>query len=391
MGEKRSCHACHGTHLDPFFEVQGIPIHSCLLMHAEDEARNLERRDLELAICRDCGFVQNTLFDPTVHNYSIDYEETQAFSGTFNAFAKDLAQTWIDRHDIRNKRILEIGCGKGEFLVLMCELGNNEGIGIDPGYRPERTKTDANVSFLNEFYSEAHGELEADVILCRHTLEHIQPVDEFLAIIRRSIGERRDVKVLFELPAIERVLEDQAFWDIYYEHCSYFSLGSLSRLFRRNAFDVTHLSKAYGDQYLLLDAVPSAENTTQSLAREDDLGYLLKMAEQFRERVPGQLQQWQEAFEKGHGLGQKIVLWGSGSKAVAFITTLGLQDEIEYVVDINPHKWGRFMPGTGHEIVAPAFLEEYQPDRVVIMNAIYEEEIRVDLERLGLTPELITV
>ena len=92
--------------------------------------------------------------------------------------------------------------------------------------------------FINDLYSEKYTDIEADVIMCRHTLEHIGQTGEFIRMIRRAIGERKDMLVLFELPDVTRVLKENAFWDVYYEHCSYFSPGSLARLFRANNFDV---------------------------------------------------------------------------------------------------------------------------------------------------------
>jgi hypothetical protein len=74
---------------------------------------------------------------------------------------------------------------------------------------------------------------------------------------------------------------------------------------------------------------------------------------------------------------------------VAYLTNLGLRDEIEYAVDINPFKTGKFMAGTGQQIVAPEFLVDYKPDLVIAMNPIYLDEIRAKLDELGLAPELI--
>jgi hypothetical protein len=76
---------------------------------------------------------------------------------------------------------------------------------------------------------------------------------------------------------------------------------------------------------------------------------------------------------------------------VAFLTTLRIQDEIEYAVDINPYKHGTYMAGTGQQIVAPEFLREYRPDVVIVMNPIYCNEIRRDLNRMGVTAELMAV
>jgi hypothetical protein len=76
---------------------------------------------------------------------------------------------------------------------------------------------------------------------------------------------------------------------------------------------------------------------------------------------------------------------------VAFLTTLGIDREIEYVVDINPHRQGFFMPGTGQKIVSPSLLQTYRTDLVIIMNAVYRDEIQAELAGLGLSPEITTL
>jgi hypothetical protein len=88
---------------------------------------------------------------------------------------------------------------------------------------------------------------------------------------------------------------------------------------------------------------------------------------------------------------QRAVIWGSGSKAVAFLTSLGVRDEVEYVVDINPYKHGMFMPRTGHEIVAPSLLKRHRPDVAIVMNPVYCDEIQHDLAEMDLRTELIAV
>ena len=127
------------------------------------------------------------------------------------------------------------------------------------GCIPERIDDPAaaDIEWIVDFYDERYTHLDADVVICRHTLEHIPDVADFMSTIRRSIGDRPDTVVLFELPDVQRVLDEVAFWDIYYEHCSYFSLGSLARLFRRTGFEVLELSLEYDDQYLLIAARPS--------------------------------------------------------------------------------------------------------------------------------------
>lgn len=392
LTDKR-CPNCRSTGLSVFYTVKDVPVHSCLLVSNREEALRYPRGDLQLGFCHACGFIANTSFDGGANNYCTEYEETQGFSPRFRAFAKSLAERWIKKYDIRNKRILEIGCGKGEFLALMCELGDNRGIGIDPAYVPERNPSRAagQIDFIQDFYSDAYADVESDVICCRHTLEHIAPTYTFIDMIRRAIGDKKDVLVLFEVPDVMRVLKEGAFWDVYYEHCTYFSAGSLARLFRACGFEIDDLYLDYDGQYIVLAAHPGERSIRPAFELENDLRELSKAFGAFGRVCSDRIVQWRSTIGGLMADGQRTVLWGSGSKAVAFLTTLGLADEIEYVVDINPYKQGKFSLGTGQEIVSPQFLTRYRPDNIIVMNPIYCDEILHDLDRLGVRADLLAL
>ena len=389
--KRTECPACSSADLRIFHEQLSIPVNSCLLLDDANDARAFPRGDLVLAFCRTCGFVFNTVFDIGQSEYSSRYEETQGFSQRFRDFAQQLATTWVERHQLSGRSVLEIGCGKGEFLVEMMKAGAGSGIGIDPSFRADRMEGEEaeRIEWIADFYGEKYSHLKADAVVCRHTLEHIAPVGEFVGMIRRTIGADDSV-VLFELPDVARVLEDVAFWDIYYEHCSYFSLGSMARLFRANGFELTNLATAFDDQYLLLDCVPGA-GTGPLLPGEDDLARLEAAVDHFEQEYPRAVQRLRDEIRSGADRGRRAVIWGAGSKGVSYLTTLGLQDEIGYAVDINPYKHGMFMAGTGQEVVGPEFLREYGPDLVVAMNPIYLAEIRAELDRVGVDADLVGV
>jgi len=385
-----TCPACGSDDLEHFYHLASIPAHSVLLMPSAEIARSYPRGDLDLAACRACGFVTNTSFDPTLNAYSSSYEETQGFSPTFRAFAEGLARRWIDRYDLHDKLIVEIGCGKGEFLALMCELGDNRGIGIDPAVAPERLDPAVRqrIDFRPELFSEQHHTIDADVIVCRHTLEHVQPVAEFLRSVRSMIGDRTDTVVLFELPDVLRVLQEVAFWDLYYEHCSYFTPGSLARLFRREGFDVVDLAMDFDDQYILIEARPGPGDSRE-LTLDNDLDATLAAVRHFGQAIDGELERWREAVGSRSGdTDGGVVIWGAGSKGVAFLTTLAVPG-IEMAVDINPFKQGKFLPGTGTPVVGPDAIVADQPEAVIVMNPAYCEEIKRQLDELGVGAELI--
>jgi SAM-dependent methyltransferase len=393
--ELTACPACGATELRPFHTAASVPVNSCLLLADQVEAESFPRGQLLLGFCEGCGFIANLRFRPALAEYSSRYEETQAFSPRFRDFARDLARRWVDTYDLHGKDVLEIGCGKGEFLLAMCEETGGRGIGIDPGVNPDRTEGPAadRVTWIADFYSERYAHLAADAIVCRHTLEHIQPVGDFMRLIRRSIGDRTDTVVLFELPDVLRVLEEVAFWDTYYEHCSYFSAGSLARLFRATGFEVLNVALDYDDQYLVVEARPSTTPAPAGprLAMEDDLHALRDGVEHFATAYPAKVAEWRGAVERVAAEGGRAVIWGAGSKGVAYLNGLDLAATIRYAVDINPFKHDMYMAGSGQRIVPPAYLATYQPQLVVAMNPIYVGEIRTELERLGVDAKLVAV
>lgn len=390
MNDSTLCPSCKTGLMEIFFEVRSVPANDCILLATPEEAVSYPRGDISLGFCPSCGFISNTSFDPKLTEYSGRYEETQGFSETFNSFHHALAKRLIERHDLHNKDILEIGCGKGEFLTLISELGDNRGIGFDPGYHEERNPGSAEnqVTFIKDFYSEKYAQHKADFICCKMTLEHIHKTSDFVGMIRRAIGDNAETLVFFQIPDATRIIRDAAFEDIYYEHCSYFTPGSLGRLFRSQGFRVLSLETEYDDQYLMIEAKAEVDVVAEPLPQEDDLEAMRNLVGEFPNKCREKLDIWNQRLLSFDENDKKIVLWGSGSKAVSFLNTVNAGKQVEYVVDINPYRHGYYMPGTGQEIVAPEFLKSYRPDVVIVMNAIYCDEIQRDLNNMGLKPEI---
>ncbi len=387
----RRCPACAAEGLQPFYQVAAAPVHSVLLMPTREQALRLPRGRILLAFCPACGLITNAAFDPRLQAYGQGYEATQVYSPTFRAFHERLARWLIERYALRGKTVLEIGCGQGEFLALLCELGNNRGIGFDPALVPARAPTLAGLTLIPDFYSPHYADRRADFVCCKMTLEHIAEPAAFLGMIRDTLGEAEDTVVFFQVPNVTRILREQAFWDIYYEHCSYFSAGSLARLFRRCGFRVETVESAYDDQYLMLTARPATTDVGAPLPEEESPAALAAAVSAFAHGVEATRRRWQAVLADIRRRGWRAALWGGGSKAVAFLTLVEPADAIGYVVDINPYRQGTFLPGSGHAIVAPAFLAAWQPDVVIVMNPVYRHEIAATLRDLNLHPHLLTL
>lgn len=375
-----------------FFEVRQVPVYCNVLCPTRDEALHSSRGDIQLGFCAACGHIANLAFEPARLAYAQNYENSLHFSPKFQSYATDLARYLVEKYILYGKDIIEIGCGQGEFLQLLCTLGRSRGIGFDGSYRQARPgQTPAEqITFIPHDYSDRYAPYQADLLCCRHVLEHIaQPLD-FLLMVRRAIGTRYNTVVFFEVPNVLCTLRDLAIWDIIYEHCSYFSPSSLARLFGACGFDICALRETFAGQFLCLEALPIAAATGAPPAGIVSAQNLAQEVASFAERFQRKKALWEQRLAHLEAHGQRCVVWGVGSKGVTFLNMLHIRDQIEYVVDINPRKHGMYVAGSGQGIVAPEFLQDYHPDLVLVMNPIYRQEVQQRLDSMGVKAATVT-
>ena len=406
-----SCPVCLASSTAEVLRISPVPIY-CNVLHASREAAlNAPRGDLALRFCPTCGHLFNAAFDPSLVEYQGDYENSLHFSPRFQAYAAELAASLVARHDLHGKRVTEIACGQGDFLHLLCTLGANRGLGFDPGHVPGRRDLGggAEISFVQDYWSEQSG-WEADLVVCRHALEHLPQPGTLLAGLRRAIG-KRSTALYFEVPDARFTLDGLGIWDLIYEHCGYFTPSSLAAAFRRAGFALDSIESAFGGQFLGLHARPTPPPSGGGLsgaggtahptvnvmsfpfaaagppgAMEPDLSLRV---ERFAAAYHAKVANWRLRLDELRRQGRRTVLWGAGSKGVSFINTLDVGEAVAALVDLNPHKQGRFVPGTGHQVLTPAALAVHPPDVVIVLNPQYRDEIAADLAALDIQAELL--
>lgn len=388
------CPLC-GTHPRPIFhELTHAPVHIGRQWPTAEAARRCPRGDIRLSFCRRCGLVQNEAFDPKRAAYGGPYDNALGFSSYHQAFTRTLAESLIVRHGIRGKTVLEIGCGAGDFLELLCAAGNNRGVGYDPSpaLAPEPPGGGAFQRICG-FYRKEYGDHGADLLCCRHVLEHVADPMAFLGEIRAGFAARRQAVMYFEVPNLRCILRDRSFWTIIYEHRAYFSAEALARLFTACRFEVLAVSECYEGQFLGLEARPAP--AAAPAQPPCDLDGLASLVDDFAQTYESGRGWWTAYFDQLQQAGRRAALWGAGAKAVSFLEALGPaawsgpQAPIAAVVDINPRKAGQYLPGSGLPIVAPAALTHLRPGVVVIMNEVYKPEIESELAGMRLAPELV--
>jgi 2-polyprenyl-3-methyl-5-hydroxy-6-metoxy-1,4-benzoquinol methylase len=390
---EQACPVCAFPDLEIFFEMLNVPVYCNLLWPEQQAARNCPRGDIKLAFCPQCGFITNVAFDPARLEYSQDYENSLHCSPRFQDYAQSLATRLLERHNLYDKDIIEIGCGKGDFLLLLCELGNNRGVGFDPSYVPQTDPRQAKeqVKFIQDFYSQRYANYQGDLVCCRHTLEHIQNPKDLLKPLRQAIGDRLNTAVFFEVPNALHTFRHLAIWDIIYEHCCYFTPLSLAHTFSFCGFRISELSEEFDGQFIGLEALPDQGEADSIDRQRSEVEQLAGDVNAFATNFKQKVETWSSELKQIADKGQRAVVWGAGSKGVTFLNVLNIQTPIEYVVDINPRKQGMYVAGTGQQIVSPQFLENYQPDVVLVMNPIYQSEIQQLTQSLGLNIEFMCV
>lgn len=385
------CPVCFSSQFSTFYTISYAPVHVGILWRSKEEALNCLKGTIELAYCSDCEFIFNIAFDSSLMEYTEEYDNSLHFSKYYQSYAESVAKRLVEDYQLYNKKIIEIGSGKGDFLSLICKIGKNYGTGFDPSYRGDISpkKSSGRVNLIKDYYSVNYSHYQGDLICSRHVFEHIPNPSEFLTALRSTIRGQHNTILYFEVPNILLILKDLSVWDIIYEHCSYFGAASLEKVFHLSKFDTIKIGESFGNQFIGVEASLARDAGKSSTKNSNNLKELLILVEDFSHKCRTKLEEWENTLQYMEQNDERTVIWGAGSKSVSFLNMLHIRDQISYVVDINPRKKGCYIPGTGQKILLPKELKEYIPDNVIIMNPIYQQEIQQQLHLLGLNPKLL--
>lgn len=392
------CPVCAASGASTFLRRTQVPVHQNLVYAERERAVQAPRADLTMAACRQCGFVFNRAFDASRLDYGQDYDNTQSHSAYFDAYLDQRVDYLVEVLGVRNARVVEVGCGKGHFLRKLVAYpgAGNSGVGFDPTYVGPHQDLDGRLSFRRVFYDASCADMPADVVVCRHVIEHVAEPLVLLRALRAALAQSPQARVFFETPCVEWILRNRVLWDFFYEHCALFSAASLRRAFERADFSVDRVCHVFGGQYLWLEArlaarsartpdtslpvtFPDGADGADGAALARDYG---ASEEILRRAWPARL-----AALAAQG---KVAVWGAGAKGVSFANLADPEGRIlDCLVDINPHKQGCFVAGTGHPIVVPAQLVPRGVRNVVLMNPNYRQENAALLATMDCSARLV--
>ena len=384
------CPACAGHELETFFTLlERAPMFCHVLATRATEAQRVAKADIVLALCPGCGMITNTCFDPADIADVRDFEDSSHHSQRFRAYADGLIQMLVRNHALDGKDVIEIGCGKGDFLARIATRSTARCVGFDKRYDGEQEYRELpNLRFVrDEFSPLLYDECRADLVILRHVLEHTAKPHEVLATLRSSLPEGANFYV--EVPNTMFLLREHRIWGVVYERCGYFTESSLRATLQRAGFEPTNIHASFGGELLCAEGHIGPARTT--VLPRDAVDETRAYTDEFAVEFERTIRAWNDLIALRLRNGERIAVWGAGSKGVTFVNLIDHTPHLAAVVDLNERKHGKFVPGTSQQIISPEELRHRSIDTILVMSQNYEDEIRAQLRDYGLHCEVLVV
>ncbi len=387
----RVCDACAEATLVPFADLGDIPVLCGVHWAGAEAAAASPVGRMTLAYCPSCAYVRNIAFDPAVMVYDTTMDTNLHHSPSFQAFSAELVKHLAGRYQLGGKRVLDIGCGQGEFLRELCHTSGSTGVGYDAMYAGPEGQDASGAEFHSGYAPRGAALPEFDLFTSRHWFEHIDDPYEFLADLRGRVGDR-PAHGYIEVPDAVYDLST-AGWEVIYPHVSYFDAYSLVRIAERAGWRIEDTGTLFGGMFRFVEVSANTGDRPrlgeQPIPGPAERQRQLAAVATFEQRNQAEQKAWRDRIGDLIARGARPVLWGAGSRGVQFLTFADAERRLAAVVDVNPRKWGRYLPVTAHRVDPPETLTQLRPEAVIVTNPSYRTEIAEELRRLGIEAELL--
>jgi 2-polyprenyl-3-methyl-5-hydroxy-6-metoxy-1,4-benzoquinol methylase len=392
------CRVCGAAFFDgPLLRYEGMPAGAQAFPDA-DSLEGDKGVDLEVCQCSACGLVQ---LNGEPVSYYRDVIRSAAVSPEMKEFRERQFRGFVERFGLQGKKVIEIGCGRGEYLSIIHQCGVRA-YGVEHLKSSVEQCTAAGLAVACGFVEGGDYRLDDapfDAFFILNFLEHLPRPTATLAGIANLLAP--EAVGLVEVPNFDMVLRTKLFAEFIADHLFYFTKETLSTTLRLGGFEVLDCTEVWhdymisaivkkmgkGDRHLLCEAGhqpeagrgPFRQKVPVPFSREERGPLDLSL---FREQMT-QLRAGIESYLRRFAAG-RVAVWGASHQALALVALLGLAKKIEYVVDSAPFKQGKFTPATHVPIVSPETLDTTPVDAVIVMAASYSDEVgRILRQRFG--------
>ena len=379
-----TCRSCGSSELSVLLSLGDLPLSDAFLREV-DLRRPEPRYPLDVAFCASCSLVQILETVPPEELFCRDYPYFSSFSDALLDHSKRNAHRLIAEQELNaDSLVVELASNDGYLLQYFAEQGIPV-LGIDPAEGPATEAIRKGIPTLCEFFGEtlaqrlrAEGK-RADLVLANNVLAHVADTNGLVAGIRILL--KQDGMAVIEVPYVKDLIDHREFDTIYHEHLCYFSVTSLCELFRRNGLSLTHVEHhpIHGGSLRLFveQGTGMGDSVVRYLEAEAEQGLTqLSYYEDFSNRVSELRAQLLKLLRELQGQGKKLAAYGAAAKGTILLNYSGIGRELlDFVVDRNPHKQGKFVPGVHLPIYAPEKILEEMPDYVLLLPWNFRDEI----------------
>lgn len=375
MTDKRRTHclACKARLSEkPLLTLDGMPASA---QDIPDASQVQEDRGISLRLyqCPECGLVQ---FDCQPVDYYRDVIRSGGFSTTMVELRRRQYRRLIEGYGLEGKKILEAGCGRGEFLSVLREFPV-QAYGIEHREDLVKIAQKDGLCVWRQFTEEENTVLEGpesqppyDAFLSFNFLEHQPEPDKMLRCIWNNLAEGG--LGLVTVPSLEYILEYNGYYELIRDHLAYYTFDTLRILMEDNGFQVLEEEMVNRDTLsVIVKKVRMPEKDSRRVRKKccpADISGLLA-SRQFLDQEVNQL------VDRLHKEGKKLAIWGASHQGFTLAATTRLGNKVEYMMDSAPFKQGRFAPASHIPIVAPDYFRKDPADAILIVAPGYTDEI----------------
>ena len=384
------CRFCASALKDTFVNLGMSPL--CESYLTREQLNRMEAfYPLHALVCSECFLVQLEEYVSAEEIFS-EYAYFSSYSDSWLKSAADYVEMIVKRLKLgKTSKVVELASNDGYLLQNFVKKGI-PALGVEPAANVAKVAEEKGVRTLVKFFGqetaqEMAAEGKADLIIGNNVLAQVPDLNDFVGGMGMLLGP--DGTVTLEFPHLQRLIEGHQFDTIYHEHFSYFSFLTVERILRHHhlrIYDVEELETHGGSLRIYATHIEGSAREEERVAalreREVELGYNQRaIYRTFDKKVQETKRNLLEFLIKARREGKSIAGYGAPGKGNTLLNYCGIREDfLEYTVDRNPYKQGRFLPGTHIPIYKPDRLQEARPDYILILPWNLKREIAAQLE-----------
>lgn len=348
----KKCISCKGS-LHELMKIENMPA-SAQDIPTKEELDKDCGIEVSLCVCEDCGLVQ--LKNDAVYYYR-DVIRAGGYSTTMEALRKSQYKHFIEFASLEGKKIIEVGCGRGEFLGMLSDFPVE-------GYGTEHKKDLVEIAKkaglrVDEDFPESEDHIfkngPFDAFMSFNFLEHQPHPRTYLKAIYNNLGD--EGYGLITVPSFEYIMEQNSFYEIIPDHIAYYSFESLTHLLNICGFEVLEKETVNRDTISMIVKKRKLPDICGIISKKNDI------ATEVLETV------------KKYAKVGKIAIWGASHQGFTLCATTGIADYVDCIIDSAPFKQGKYAPASHIPIISPDEARKRKLEAIIIVAPGYTNEI----------------